>query len=93
MNPINQGCRSRSEPGFLAGAGAEIFTRLRLLLRLYSTLNILFFPGPKYDYDYDYDNDHYDNDHYDNDDYDNDDYDYDDYDFDDYDYDYDSDYG
>ena len=28
----SQGCRSRSrsEPGFLAGAGAEIFTRLRL---------------------------------------------------------------
>ena len=38
---LKQGCRSRSEPGFLAGAGAEIFTRLRLrlllLLLLYST--------------------------------------------------------
>ena len=33
--------------GFLAGAGAEIFTRLRLLL--YSTLNILFLRGFKYD--------------------------------------------
>ena len=32
-----QGCRSRSEPGFLAGVGAEIFTRLRLLLLIYST--------------------------------------------------------
>ena len=32
------------EPGFLAGAGAEIVTRLRLLLLLllYNTLNILF---------------------------------------------------
>ena len=33
-----QDCRSWSELGFLAGAGAdEIFTRLRLLLLLYST--------------------------------------------------------
>ena len=72
------------EPGFLAGTGtgAEIFTRLRLLL--YSTLNILFivFTGPKYDYD-EYDNDDYDNDDYDNDDYENDDYDNDDNDNDD----------
>ena len=34
--------RSWSEPGFLAEAGAEIFTWLRLLILLYSTLNILF---------------------------------------------------
>ena len=81
------------EPGFLAGAGVEIFTRLRLLLLLYSTLNILYLRDPsmticKYDYDYDYDD-------YDSDDYDFDDYDYDDYDYDDFDYDsdYDYDYG
>ena len=34
--------------GFLAGAGAEFFTRLRLLLLLYSTLHI-FFTGLDYD--------------------------------------------
>ena len=37
-----QGCRSRSrsEPGFLAGAGAEIFTRLRLVQILLKFLQI-----------------------------------------------------
>ena len=43
------------EPPYLAGAGAVFL--VRLLLLLYSTVNILFLRDPKYDYKFDYDYD------------------------------------
>ena len=58
-----QGCRSRPEPPFLARAGAAFLVRfrLRLLLLLYSAVNIygtlsmtISMSDYKYDYDYKY---------------------------------------
>ena len=68
---VNQGCWSRSEPRFLAGAGQRNFYPAPAPSPSVQYFKYFLFTWPKYDYDYNLDHEDYDN--YENDEYDDDD--------------------